>query len=321
MSRRVPTVTPPPRPACSVAADPPPAAFVPGDELPPFQILPPERRARVFGVDYVLCPQPDGGELYISRPAWHWLPYLQPGRWWDRENLAVLGERLAGSTGTVYRARSAPPGKVPRDLVIKFSRLAQDVPLFIPDEFLESLPNEAVATARFLGPFAELGLLTEMRESVMNHGPHRLRTKVPLAVYSPPEKYPLWQTGRHSDIFRAHARAMAADQFENGLAQVTLDLERDYLVIFEWIDGIDAEEANQQGYLDDEALRYLTHTTNRAMARLGYRVLDNKPRHVIVRPRPDGTLATRHGQTLYALVDFELLQRIEDEDQPTRRML
>jgi hypothetical protein len=51
------------------------------------------------------------------------------------------------------------------------------------------------------------------------------------------------------------------------------------------------------------------------MARLGYRVLDNKPRHVIVRPRPDGTLATRHGRTLYAVVDFELLQRIEDEDE------
>jgi hypothetical protein len=283
--------------------------------LPPFQILPPERRARVFGVDYAVCPQPDGGELYISRPAWHWFDYLQPDLWWDRAELAVRGERLAGSTGTVYRAPSAPPGKVPRDLVVKFSRVAQDVPLFIPGEFLDSLPADAVATARFLGPFAELGLLTEMRDSVMNHGPHRLRTKVPLAIYSPPEKYPLWQTGRHSDIFRAHLRAMAADQFENGLAPITLDLERDYLVIFEWIDGIDAEEASKRGYLDDKALRHLTHRTNLAMARLGYRVLDNKPRHVIVRPRPDGTLAIRHGQTIFALIDFELLQRIEDEDE------
>ena len=316
MSRPVPTVTPPHRPACSVAADLPSAPFVPGDELPPFQILPPESRARIFGVDYAICPQPDGGELWISRAAWHWFDYLLPERWWDRDNVAVRGERLAGSTGTVYRARSSPPGKVPRDLVVKFSRVAQDVPLFIPDDFLESLPKEAVATARFLGPFAELGLLTEMRESVMNHGPQRLRTKVPLAVYSPPEKYPLWQTGRHADIFRAHQRAMAADQFENGLNQVALDVGRDYLVLFEWIDGIDAEEASKRGHLDDEALRYLTHRSNLAMARLGYRVLDNKPRHVIVRPRPDGTLATRHNQTLYALVDFELLQRIEDEDQP-----
>lgn len=286
-------------------------------ELPPFQILPPERRARVFGVDYALCPQPDGGELYISRPAWHWHDYLQPDRWWDREEIAVRGERLSGSTGTVYRARSTPPGRLPRDLVIKFSRVAQDVPLFIPDEFLESLPKEAVATARFLGPFAEFGLLTEMRDSVMNHGPHRLRTKVPLAIYSPPEKYPLWQTGRHSDIFRSHLRAMTNDQFENGLAPVQLDIGRDYLAIYEWIDGIDAEEASHRGYLDETQLRDLTHLTNLTMARLGYRVLDNKPLHVIVRPRPDGTLATRHGRILHAVIDFELLQRIEDDEDTT----
>lgn len=295
-------------------ADPPRAPFVPGDELPPFQLLPAEQRARVFGVDYAVCPQPDGGELYISRHTWHWIHYLQPDIWWDHEELAVRGERLSGSTGTVYHARSAPPGKVPRGLVVKFSRVAQDVPLFIPDEFLDTLPSEAVATARFLSPFAEFGLLTEMRDSVMNQGPHRLRTKIPLAIYSPPEKYPLWQTGRHADIFRAHLRAMAADQFENGLAPVTLDIGRDYLAIYEWIDGIDAEEAAQRGHLDDDALRFLTHTTNLAMARLGYRVLDNKPRHVIVRPRPDRTLASRHGQILHALIDFELLQRIEDEE-------
>jgi len=293
----------------------PSTAAAPERELPPFQSLPPDRRARVFGVEYAVCPQPDGGDLWISRPAWHWFDYLQPGHWWDRDNLAVRGERLPGSTGTVYRARSAPPGKVPRDLVVKFSRIAQDVPLFIPDDFLESLPKEAVATARFLGPFAEIGLLTEMRESVMNHGPDRLRTKVPLAVYAPPEKYPLWETGRHADIFRAHQRAMAADQFENGLTPVTLDLGRDYLLLFEWVGGIDAEEASKRGHLDDEALRYLTHTSNLAMARLGYRVLDNKPRHVIVRPRADGTLATRHGRTLYAVVDFELLQRVNDDDE------
>lgn len=289
-------------------------ATAPVSQLAPFQTLPPERRARVFGVDYAIMPQTDGGKLWISRTAWHWLEYLVPERWWDRDNLAVRGERLPGSTGTVYRARSEPPGRAPRDLVVKFSRIAQDVPLFIPDDFLDSLPKDALATARFLGPFAEFGLLTEMRESVMNHGPHRLRTKVPLAIYSPPEKYPLWQTGRHADIFRAHQRAMAADQFENGLTPVTLDLGRDYVLLFEWIDGIDAEEASKRGYLDDEALRYLTHTSNLAMARLGYRVLDNKPRHVIVRPRTDGTLASRLGRTLYAVVDFELLQAIDDED-------
>ena len=288
------------------------------EERPPFQILPTERRGRVFGVDYAVCPQPDGGELYISRPAWHWSDYLQPDRWWDRKNLRVRGERLGGSTGTVYRARSAPDGLPPRDLVVKFSRLAQDVPLFIPDEFLDSLPDGAVADARFLSPFAEFGLLHQLRSNILNHGPHRLRTKLPLAVYSPPEKYPLWQTGRHMDIFRTHQKTMAEDQFENGLTRITLDPSRDYIEIFAWIDGIDAEEASRLGLLDEELLVLLTRSSNHALSRLGYRVLDNKPRHLIVRPRPDGALLQRHGKIVYTMIDFELLQRHEDTAEKRR---
>ena len=288
------------------------------EDHPPFQILPLERRAKVFGVDYAVCPQPDGGGLYISRPAWHWSAYLQPDRWWNRQDLSVRGERLGGSTGTVYRARSAPDGLPPSDLVVKFSRLAQDVPLFIPDEFLDSLPDGAVADARFLSPFAEFGLLHQLRHNILNHGTHRLRTKLPLAIYSPPEKYPLWQTGRHLDVFSTHQEAMAEDQFENGLVQVTLDPERDYIEIFAWIDGIDAEEASQLGLLDEELLVLLTRSSNHALSRLGYRVLDNKPRHLIVRPRADGTLLHRHGRIVYTMIDFELLQRHEDAAQMIR---
>ena len=282
------------------------------EERPPFQILPPGRRARLFGVDYAIVSQPEGGELYVSRIAWRWLDWLQPDRWWDREADAVRGERLPGSTGTVYRVRSAPPGMPARDLVVKFSRVAQDVPLFIPDEFLDSLPRTAVADARFLAPFAEFGLLHELRGNILNHGPHRLRTKMPLAIYSPPGKYPLWQTGRHADIFRSHQQAMAHDQFENGLAEVQLDIERDYLGIFAWIDGIDAEEAFNRGLIDQDLLVLLTRSSNHALSRLGYRILDNKPRHLIVRPRPDGTLLQRDGKIIYTMIDFELLQRHED---------
>jgi hypothetical protein len=190
--------------------------------------------------------------------------------------------------------------------------------LFIPDEFLDSLPRGAVADARFLSPFAEFGLIDQLRHNILNHGPHRLRTKFPLAVYSPPEKYPLWQTGRHVDIFRTHQEAMAEDQFENGLTQITLDPERDYIEIFAWIDGIDAEEASRLGLLDEELLVLLTRSSNHALSRLGYRVLDNKPRHLIVRPRSDGTLLHRHGRIVYTMIDFELLQRHEDTAEKRR---
>ena len=68
--------------------------------------------------------------------------------------------------------------------------------------------------------------------------------------------------------------------------------------------------------IDDETLVLLTRTSNHALARLGYRVLDNKPRHLIVRPRPDGTLLRRHGKIVYTMIDFELLQRHEDITAP-----
>lgn len=201
---------------------------------------------------------------------------------------------------------------MPRDLVVKFSRVAQDVPLFIPDDFLDSLPRTAVADARFLAPFAEFGLLHELRGNILNHGPHRLRTKMPLAIYSPPGKYPLWQTGRHADIFRSHQQVMARDQFENGLAEVQLDIERDYLALFAWVDGIDAEEACHRGMIGQDLLVLLTRSSNHALSRLGYRILDNKPRHLIVRPQSDGTLLQRNGKVIYTMIDFELLQRHED---------
>ena len=48
----------------------------------------------------------------------------------------------------------------------------------------------------------------------------------------------------------------------------------------------------------------------RELADKGFRVLDNKPGHVILRRRRDGTLLQRHGALAYVLVDFELLQRL-----------
>jgi hypothetical protein len=48
------------------------------------------------------------------------------------------------------------------------------------------------------------------------------------------------------------------------------------------------------------------------MAAKGFRVLDIKPGHIILRQRLDGRLLVRQGRLVYALVDFELLQRTEE---------
>jgi hypothetical protein len=51
----------------------------------------------------------------------------------------------------------------------------------------------------------------------------------------------------------------------------------------------------------------------------GYRVMDMKPAHVIVRPRAESRLLRdRNGQVVYALVDYELLLRTPEHEQAVR---
>ena len=50
------------------------------------------------------------------------------------------------------------------------------------------------------------------------------------------------------------------------------------------------------------------------MASKGFRVLDTKPNHIILRRRRDGSLLRRHGKLVYAMVDFELLQRTPEAE-------
>ena len=49
----------------------------------------------------------------------------------------------------------------------------------------------------------------------------------------------------------------------------------------------------------------------RDLAAKGFRMLDVKPSHLILRTRRDGSLLTRRGKLVYLLVDFELLQFTE----------
>ena len=84
--------------------------------------------------------------------------------------------------------------------------------------------------------------------------------------------------------------------------------ERMYVLLYRWIDGIDAETAHLQGYLTEPELQHFSGDARQALRRLGWDVLDHKPRHLIVRPCPrSGCLVSRRGRTLWALVDYELL--------------
>ena len=122
-----------------------------------------------------------------------------------------------------------------------------------------------------------------------------------------------WQTGRlESTIARKLARYPEAQ----------LDIRRQYIVIYGWIEGWDAVQmADRLNLADGAREKFLVETTDFVTAELaaaGFRVLDMKPAHIILRLGRDNQLRRRKdGKLLYALVDYELLERIKPESQAT----
>jgi len=89
-----------------------------------------------------------------------------------------------------------------------------------------------------------------------------------------------------------------------------LDMSRLYAVIYEWIEGIDAAQAFEQGTLDEKYMESLTLKADNAIRTEGFIVRDRKPHHIIVRPENSRDLAKdKEGEVFYGLVDFELLER------------
>ncbi|WP_295879630.1 hypothetical protein [uncultured Thiohalocapsa sp.] len=278
----------------------------------PFDAVPAPLRRRVFGVDYLQLRGKQAGDLYVTRHGWPVLASILPSQWFVGERLSRIGRQLAGATGAVYRV-PVPHPVCPRfALVAKFSRFAQDALVSIAaGEAVDWGEHDRIAASEFLSPFAEVAHLERLRASAGAGIP----TKAPLAIYSPATRYLDWELGRVSHRRWWYDRVLAEDQaMQAEGARVAYDWERLYILLYRWIDGMDAEEAHRQGYLSDAELRDLTFGARDDLHRLGWEVLDHKPRHLIVRPTPDARgLVQRRGRTLWALVDYELLVPYQPE--------
>jgi hypothetical protein len=287
----------------------------------PFAQLPAECRARVFGVDYARLTFPDGGQLFVTRHGWPCLAALLPENWYSGKRYRKQGRRLPGATSAVYKVVSGGAGVRCQEMVIKFCRFAQDVPLSVRSTFAPGTRGEVIDAAKFNSPFEEFGLLMDLRRGRFGPPGLRILTKRPLAIYCPPEHFSQWQLGRSPARFSNYQHILELDQqHEGGGAHVQLDDSRLYILLFGWVEGQSAEELFEQGLLTDGELRALTHRVTDELREKGFRVLDNKPKHFILRRRKDGALLRRHGKLVYLLVDFELLKRTEEyEDFLTRR--
>lgn len=274
-----------------------------------FDDLPAGMVVSAFGVEYAHLRPPGGGDLYVTRLGWPDAGALHPARWYADQWYARRGVRLPGSTGHVYRVRTRPGAGRALDLVVKFSRVAQDVPVVIEASFPENVPASVIAEARFNSPLEEFGLVMELRRGA--YGPRDLRilTHRPLAIWSPPEESDLWELGRSTSAFHSHRSLLAEDQ-DAAAKAIELDIRRMYVLLYGWLEGEDAEACFLGGGLEESEFLALTPRVASELEAKGFRVLDTKPKHFILRRRRRGGLLRRPaGNLVYGLVDFELLQR------------
>lgn len=254
----------------------------------------------LLGVEYVHVKTADGGDLYLTKFGTPFYENLKPESWFEPAWFEQHRERLSG-TSMVYRVRTKPVSGFSKELVVKWCRVGEEVPF-------DTFTFTKFAEAEFNSPYEEFSLVMEMREDPS----HTLvRTHKPLAIFVPAKKLKLWQTGRSQTKIESKKA-----KFRN----VELDIYRQYILIYEWVKGVSAVEAFQPMFPDmarrRTELARLTERGIEEMSRKGFRVLDIKPDHFIVRPTPTGgVMRYRDGRIAYALVDFELLERTPEHEQ------
>lgn len=271
---------------------------------PSFDDAPERFRRSIDGVDYLYLKGRQNGDLYITRHGWPCAETLLPERWFTGEQFRKPGQALAGATGAVYRVPVPHPAHPRFALVVKFSRFGQDVGITVADELIGNAEfMRRVDDAEFLPPFEEFGNLSRLRQQCRG----RFATKAPLAIYSPPTRYLAWQLGRKPHLHGMFRCRLLASQ-NTSEHPVEYDWERIYILLYRWMDGVDAEQARAAGMISEEGMIDLTRKSAHSLQKLGWCVLDHKPRHLILRPhRRTRRILQRHQQPILGLIDYELL--------------
>jgi len=255
----------------------------------------------VLGVEYLHLQLEDGSDLYLTEYGRPFSRHLLPeNHWADKDWFAGHSVRLRG-TSAIYRITTKEVAGISKDIVLKWNRMGQDIP--------GETEASDLATAKFNSPFEEFSLVIELRNA-RYETPGQLHTHKPLAIYVPRKYVGAQRIGRKQYILQA---------IQSKHQEITLDLNRQYAVMYEWVRGIDAAEAFSEGTINENTMRDLISRSNQEMGRKGFVVRDSKAHHIILRPaRAGGPARDRSGEILYALVDFELLERTPQREQAMR---
>ncbi len=258
---------------------------------------------KVLDVYYLHTQYENGDDLYVTQYGLPFLENLNPcnfltdRNWYDEHSI-----RLSGS-GCTYKVRTKEINGWSKDLVVKWNRMGQDIP--------GEEGGEELTGAEFNSPFEEFSLVMELRDTRFE-SPGTIITQRPLAIYVPCERVELWRTGRKE--YKMQTKI-------DGHKDIQLDMFRSYVMIFEWIKGIDAARARSKDVIDETQVMHLIPRVAEEMKYKGFLVRDSKPHHIIIKPKKNGTLARdRTGGILYAVIDYELLVRTSAREDYIRRV-
>jgi hypothetical protein len=258
---------------------------------------------KIFDVFYLHLILDNEDDLYVTKYGLPFIQFLYPDNyladksWFNKNSVSLEG------TSTTYKLVTKEIKGISRDIVIKYNRMGQDIP--------GAAEFEELNYAEFNSPFEEFSLLMELRDSKYE-SPGRIITQKPLAIYVPSERVELWRIGR---------KEYKMQNIQEIHKDVELDMFRSYVMIYEWIKGIDAAQACRDGFLDENEMTALTLRVEKEMKDKGFAVKDSKPHHVIVRPQVDGKLArNKQENLLYGVVDNELLERTSEREEIVKKI-
>lgn len=272
-----------------------------------------EKRYKAFGIEYKHLKPANGGDLYLTSFGAAVLRCLLPENWYEHEYFCRHGTRLLG-TSAVYKVTTKPVFGRSLDIVVKFCRIGEDVNPLLTSRS-QFISDDDFASARWNGPFEEFGKLLELRKGVF--GPKkRFLTQRPLGIFVPAQACLDWQLGRSPDSFRISKSVMEKDAtLSEDHDPVELDITRQYIMIYSWVKGLGLDDLLKQGVLSRETCDALTEKTYfEDLVPNGFKVLDTKPAHIILRVDKTGHLVQRNGRYPYALIDYELLRRTSEHE-------
>jgi len=278
----------------------------------------------LLGVVYAHTKTSDGGDLYLTEYGLISSKFLRIENWYDKDWFTAHRERLTG-TSSVFRVPTKEVDGQRLQLVVKNNRVGEDVPLDT-HTLLEFI------NAEFNSPWEEFSLVMEIRDDGFGPKDINLKTQHPLAIYVPPERLQLWQTGR------SRSKINKITQRHPG---INLDILRQYKMVYQWIEGLNIVDAFREiglrGKELEHRLKPVTAKVINDLEAKGFIVTDMKPSHIIIdeehvkhmRELPtddpgNGSnkqsdfLNTLVKKGLYSVVDYELLIRTPAHDEQVK---